>query len=50
MDEAAARLAKSGPNALTEKKATPMWVKFIKQFTGFLPILLEIGGLLCILV
>eukprot|EP01116_Phalansterium_solitarium_P012111 TRINITY_DN28115_c0_g1_i1.p1 TRINITY_DN28115_c0_g1~~TRINITY_DN28115_c0_g1_i1.p1 ORF type:complete len:1054 (-),score=327.67 TRINITY_DN28115_c0_g1_i1:227-3388(-) len=36
-----------GPNSLTPAKQTPLWLKFLGEFTGFFPLLLEIGGVLC---
>jgi magnesium-transporting ATPase (P-type) len=46
--EAEYRLHQNGLNKLTEPPQTPWWIKFLKQFTGFFSVLLEIGALLCI--
>eukprot|EP01119_Soliformovum_irregulare_P005914 TRINITY_DN1765_c0_g1_i1.p1 TRINITY_DN1765_c0_g1~~TRINITY_DN1765_c0_g1_i1.p1 ORF type:complete len:1070 (+),score=303.07 TRINITY_DN1765_c0_g1_i1:145-3354(+) len=46
-EEAATRLLEDGPNALTSRKRVPMWLKFLKQFVGFFPLLLEGAGILC---
>ena len=32
---------------LSQAKVTPMWLKFLKEFLGFFPLLLEGAGILC---
>ena len=39
-------LEEYGPNVIEEKKGTPLWKKFLKNFTHFFAILLWIGGIL----
>jgi sodium/potassium-transporting ATPase subunit alpha len=34
---------------LSPGKVTPAWLKFLKQFVGFFPLLLEVGGVLCLI-
>jgi len=46
-EEAAARLKRDGPNALTPPATTPEWVKFCKQLFGGFATLLWIGSILC---
>lgn len=47
-DEAAARLAANGPNALTPPQRQPEWVKFLRtMFSGFAS-LLWVAGILCL--
>ena len=46
-DEAARRLGRDGPNALTPPKVTPNWVKFLRQLLGGFSLLLWIGAILC---
>ncbi len=41
--EAAKRLEKYGPNEIIEKKKTPAWVQFLKQFTEVLIIILLVA-------
>jgi Ca2+-transporting ATPase len=41
--EASERLKKYGPNELTEKKKTPAWIQFLKQFTQVLIIILLVA-------
>jgi magnesium-transporting ATPase (P-type) len=48
-EEAAARFAQNGPNALTPPKRAPEWVKFLRtMFSGFAS-LLWIAGILCLI-
>jgi sodium/potassium-transporting ATPase subunit alpha len=48
-EEAALRLEKNGPNALTPHKATPEWIKFVRtMFSGFAS-LLWVAGILCLI-
>nr|XP_020664733.1 sodium/potassium-transporting ATPase subunit alpha-2-like [Pogona vitticeps] len=47
--QAAANLARDGPNALTPPPTTPEWVKFCRQLFGGFSILLWIGAILCFL-
>ena len=47
--EAAKRLQNYGPNALAEAKSTPLWLIFLRQFTGLL-VLLLIGAAVVALV
>lgn len=46
-EEAKARLAKFGPNALTPPPTTPEWLKFCKNLFGGFAMLLWIGAALC---
>ncbi|EDO40680.1 predicted protein [Nematostella vectensis] len=46
-EEAAIRLKRDGPNALTPPPTTPEWVKFMKQMFGGFAMLLWIGAILC---
>ncbi|XP_054760297.2 sodium/potassium-transporting ATPase subunit alpha-3-like isoform X1 [Lytechinus pictus] len=48
-DQAAAVLARDGPNALTPPPKTPEWVKFCQQLFGGFATLLWIGSILCFL-
>lgn len=43
-EEAGKRLLEFGPNELTGVKKTPLYIKFLKQFTHFLAILLWAGA------
>ncbi|EGD75712.1 sodium/potassium-transporting ATPase subunit alpha-B [Salpingoeca rosetta] len=45
--EAKHRLERDGPNILKPHKATPEWVKFLKQMVGGFSSLLWIGSILC---
>lgn len=36
-----------GENALTKKAATPWYILFLREMTGFFSLLLEMGGVLC---
>mmetsp|Transcript_30058 Transcript_30058/g.42255 ORF Transcript_30058/g.42255 Transcript_30058/m.42255 type:complete len:1053 (-) Transcript_30058:74-3232(-) len=47
--EASKRLTQYGLNQLTPAKQIPWFVKLLKEFAGFFPILLEAGGTLCII-
>lgn len=47
--EASSRLLRDGPNRLSPPKVTPWFLKFLKQFTNFFAVLLQIGSLLCFL-
>ena len=40
-------LSEIGPNCLTPPKQTPMWIKFLKELTGFFSLLLWGGAVLC---
>lgn len=46
-EEAAHRLKRDGPNALTPPPTTPEWVKFAKQLFGGFAALLWTGAILC---
>ncbi|NWF51537.1 MAG: cation-transporting P-type ATPase [Nitrospirae bacterium] len=48
-EEAKKRFTEFGPNEIEELGKTPLFIKFIKQFTHFLAILLWIGACLAIL-
>ncbi|KAF2077458.1 hypothetical protein CYY_001231 [Polysphondylium violaceum] len=39
-------LERDGRNALTPTKPTPKWVKYVKEYLGLFPLMLEIGGIL----
>ncbi len=43
-EEARARLAKLGPNAIQTIKGTPLWRKFLSNFTHLMALLLWAGG------
>ena len=45
--QAAANLARDGPNALTPPPTTPEWVKFLKALFGGFAMLLWLGAILC---
>lgn len=45
--QAAERLEKNGPNALSEKKGTPWYVRLLKEMTGPFSLLLWAGSILC---
>ena len=47
-EEAKARLEKHGPNALKEKKKTPLILKFLAQFKDFMVIILLIAAVVTI--
>ena len=47
--EAAARLARFGPNALVEKKVSP-WIKFLGYFWGPIPWMIEVAAVLSAIV
>jgi len=49
-EEAAARLERDGPNALTPPKRTPLWVKFLEHLFGGFALLLWAGAVLCFIV
>ena len=49
MDAAKDKLAKSGPNELTDKKKVSKIVMFLKEQTGFFSLLLWFGAFLCFL-
>ena len=42
--EAASRLAKSGPNALVQRRREPEWLKFLRQLTNLFALLLWFGA------
>jgi magnesium-transporting ATPase (P-type) len=44
--EAQARLAKVGPNAIQTIKGTPLWKKFLANFTHLMALLLWAGGIM----
>lgn len=44
---ARAALAKHGPNQLTPPRRTPVWVRFLRELTGFFSLLLWGGAALC---
>ncbi|KAM9962467.1 hypothetical protein ACTFIR_005375 [Dictyostelium discoideum] len=46
---ASERLEIDGKNALTPSKPVPKWVKYLKEFLGLFPIMLEVGGILSII-
>ena len=46
--EAKARLEKYGPNKLAAKKKEPGWRAFLRQYTGFMQIILVVGAAACI--
>mmetsp|Transcript_13097 Transcript_13097/g.15135 ORF Transcript_13097/g.15135 Transcript_13097/m.15135 type:complete len:1178 (-) Transcript_13097:54-3587(-) len=46
-DQATRKFDQIGPNALTEKKAIPWYLAFLKEMTGFFSLLLWFGSLLC---
>ncbi|KAI1305853.1 Sodium/potassium-transporting ATPase subunit alpha [Halotydeus destructor] len=48
-EQAAANLARDGPNALTPPKKTSEWIKFCKNLFGGFAMLLWIGAFLCFL-
>ncbi len=45
-DEAARRLAQHGPNALEEKRRTPPWLLFLRQFTDFMILILAAAAVI----
>jgi hypothetical protein len=46
--EAAARLARDGPNVLTPPKKVPEWIKFVRQLVNPFMVLLQAAGALSI--
>ena len=44
--EAAKRLSANGPNALTPPKKTPEWIKYLKQYTNPLLMLIVVASAL----
>ncbi|KYQ89383.1 P-type ATPase [Tieghemostelium lacteum] len=44
--EAKFRLERDGPNALTPAKPIPNWLKYLKEYVGLFPLMLEIGAIL----
>lgn len=48
-DQAIAKHKEFGPNLLTEKKAIPWYIVFLKEQTGFFSLLLWFGSALCFL-
>lgn len=48
-EEAKRRLSEFGPNEVREVKKTPLYIRFLRQFTHFLAILLWIGAGLALL-
>ena len=49
-DEAASRLLRYGPNALTPPKKPPMWYKLFMHLAGGFSLLLWAGAVLCFIV
>ena len=47
--QAAERLEKNGPNALSEKKGTPWYIRLLKEMTGPFSLLLWAGAILCLI-
>ncbi len=45
-DEAAKRLGHYGPNALEEKRRTPPWLLFLRQFTDFMILILAAAAVI----
>jgi len=45
-DQATRKLETVGDNALTEKKAMPWYIAFLKEMTGFFSLLLWFGAIL----
>ena len=45
-DEAALRLGQYGPNALEEKRRTPPWLLFLRQFTDFMILILAAAAVI----
>ena len=45
VDEAQRRLQEVGPNAIAELRGTPLWVRFLANFTHLMALLLWVGGL-----
>ncbi|MFH1086371.1 MAG: cation-transporting P-type ATPase, partial [Chloroflexota bacterium] len=43
-DEVAARLERYGRNVLRREKGTPLWVRFLSNFTHLMALLLWVGG------
>ncbi|MFN8380204.1 MAG: cation-transporting P-type ATPase [Anaerolineae bacterium] len=43
-DEVAERLQQYGPNVLQQVKGTPLWIKFVGNFTHLMALLLWVGG------
>lgn len=48
-DEAKKRFSEFGPNEIKEAKKTPLFIRFLKQFTHFLAVMLWIGAGLALL-
>ena len=46
LDEAARRLEERGRNVIEKKRGTPLWRKFVYNFTHFFAIMLWVGGIL----
>ena len=49
-EEAASRLLKNGPNALTPPKKDPWWFKLVMHLAGGFSLLLWVGSVLCLIV
>jgi sodium/potassium-transporting ATPase subunit alpha len=47
LDQITRKLETFGENTLTEKKAMPWYIAFLKVMTGFFALLLWFGGILC---
>lgn len=48
-EQAEDHLRKFGLNQLQARKSLPVWARFLKQFVGFFPILLESAGILALI-
>jgi magnesium-transporting ATPase (P-type) len=48
-EEAAIRLQQYGPNALKKQKIKPAWQRYIMEYISAFPMLLMLGGILCII-
>lgn len=48
-EQAEAHLREFGLNQLQPRKGLPVWARFLKQFIGFFPILLESAGVLALI-
>jgi Ca2+-transporting ATPase len=48
--DAASRLAKNGPNALAAEKPTPAWMRFLKEYTSYMQIILVVAGVISIII
>jgi Ca2+-transporting ATPase len=48
--EAAARLARNGPNALPEEKPTPGWLRLLRQYRNYMQIILVVTAAVSLLI